>query len=405
MPAARRYDYLILGAGVAGATAAETLRQEDRLASIGLVGDEPYLMYYRPRLPGYIAGHISRATILERDISWAERRRIDAYRSMAAAALDPADRRVTLSDGQTVRYGRLLLATGARPRRLGVPGDQLPGVSSLWQLADAERILGALPGASHAVIVGGGFIGAELTEALRLRGLDVTYLCRGPWWRAPLLDEAAGRMVTEELALNGVDVRYNTAVARVLERDGRAAGVLTSDGERFDGDVVTTSLGPTWDLAYLAGTGLASERGVATDEWLRTGGDGIWAAGALANTWNPRANRRVNLHNVFTAGLQGHMAALGMLGRPQQLLRAPQYGIRLFGLALTFVGVVDASDPTLESTVTARSPRSYARIFSREGRIVGALLINSPAGGPLRRMVEEGALVKDSSRLLARLTP
>src|SRR5579885_1715324 len=216
----RRYEYLILGAGLAGATAAETLRQHDLNAAIALVGDEPHLPYYRPRLPGYVAGRIGRDTVLDRSPRWAGRLRLDTFLGTPAVRLDARQQAVTLADGLRLGYGALLIATGSRPRLLGVPGETLPGVHRMWSLADADGILADLSGARRAVTVGGGFIGAELTESFLERGLAVTYLIRGPRWFHPYVDAAAGELVLDELRDNGVDVRPGAEVEELVAGEG-----------------------------------------------------------------------------------------------------------------------------------------------------------------------------------------
>src|SRR5579883_1397820 len=249
----RRYEYLILGAGLAGATAAETLRQHNLNGAIGLVGDEPHLPYYRPRLPGYVAGRIGRATVLDRPARWAERLRVDAFLGTPAVRLDARERTVTLADGLRLGYGALLIATGARPRLLGVPGEALPGVHRLWSLADADGILADLPGARRAVMVGGGFIGAELTESFLERGLSVTYLIRGPRWFHPYVDEEAGQLVLDELRDNGVEVRLQAEVEELLPdaQGGRVAAVRLTDGTLLPADLVSCSLGARFALGFL----------------------------------------------------------------------------------------------------------------------------------------------------------
>ena len=390
--AVRRFDYVVLGAGVAGTTAAETLRDADRVADIALVSDEPHLMYYRPRLPGYVAGHVRLESILERDLAWARARRLDLYQPARVVLLNAEAHIVTLEDGRELGYRRLLVATGARPRRLGVPGEALAGVHALWSLADADAIRTSLGGVRRAVVVGGGFIAAELIEALRLRGIEVTYLVRGPRWFYPFTDEPAGAMVAEELAAHGVAARFGTRVRAIIGAGGRVTGVCPEDGTAIEADLVTTSLGARWELGWYTAAGGRVGRGALTDEWLRTDLPDIWAAGDAADPVNPHTGARTRTFNVYTAGLQGKMAALGMLDRPQQLQRLPWYGFRMLGLFFTFVGMVDTRDQTLSSW-TEQNPeeRSYTRVFIRDRRVVGGLLVNSTLTGRVRRFAESGA--------------
>ncbi len=398
----RLYDHLIVGAGLTAATAAETLRAGDLDGAIGLIGDEPYPPYYRPRLPGLVAGHLSRDTVLERSERWATRLRVDMLLGQPAVALDTDAHAVTLADGTRIGFRKLLIATGARPRRLGVEGEELAGVHLLWKLADAEGIVADLPPQGRAITVGGGFIGAELTEAFLARGLDVTYLVRGPRWFAPYVDEVAGRLVEDELRLNGVDVRFNSTVRRFVAHDGRVAAVELDGESRLAAELVTCSLGATFDLGWLAGSGLALGRGVLANEWLESNLPDVWAAGDVADVWHPRVGARVKLHNTASAGVQGRMAALGMLGRREQLLKTPQYGFRLFGLFFVFVGVQNSEAPDLDSwTFADPSERAYLRAFIHEGRFVGGLAVNSRHAGVLRRLVDQHARVpKDPATVL-----
>lgn len=397
----RLYDYLIAGAGLTAATAAETLRRGDVNGSIALVGDEPYLPYYRPRLPGLIAGLIPRETVIERDVRWASRLRLDLFLGCRIVGLDTGARAVTLADGRRIGYRKLLIATGARPRRLDVPGEELAGVHRLWSLADADAILADLPGARRAVTIGGGFIGAELTEAFLARGLSVTYLIRAPRWFYPYVDETVGEMVRGELERSGVDVRLNAKVARLEGENGRVRAVRLTTGETIPADLVTCSLGAGFDLDWLRGSGLALGRGVLTNEWLETNVPNVWAAGDIADVWNPRVGSRVKLHNTASAGIQGRMAALGMLGRREQLLKVPQYGFRLFGLFLVFVGVQNSEAPHVQSwTQVDPAERAYLRVFMHNGRFVGGLLVNSRKAGLVRRLVEQHAPVPADLSLL-----
>lgn len=482
----RTFDYLVLGAGVAGTTAVETLREADRAADIGLVSDEPHLMYYRPRLPGYVAGAVALESILERDRSWARARRLTLYQPAQVVGLDPSAHTVTLGSGRELGYRRLLVATGARARRLDVPGEELSGVHSLWSLADAERLRAALPSARRAVVVGGGFIAAELLEAFSVHGLELTYAVRGPRWFFPYTDATAGAMVAAELAEAGITSHVSTRVAAIVGEDGHVTSVrlapvpeqpdappiqamapgtdprsaapaprsdrpgpmtaadstnsgagaaedqaeaphpegegqgesereqeraaelapLAEDETHQAGggrsgaaraewsvpaQLVTASLGARWEMDWFTAAGGRLGRGALTDEWLRTGLPDIWAAGDAADPLNPRTGARTKTFNVYTAGVQGRMAALGMLDRPRQLQRLPWYGFRVLGLFFTFIGMIDTRDPTLESWIEQDPAEGrYTRVFLRDRRVAGALLVNSPLAGVIRRYAESG---------------
>lgn len=399
----KRFEYLVLGTGVAGTTAIETIREHDRVADLGVVGDEPHLMYYRPRLPGYVGGHVRLEQILERDAGWARARRLDLFQGRRVVGLDAERRLIALDDGRELGYGKLLVATGARPRRLGVPGEDLAGVGPLWSLADAEAIRGWLPAVRRAVTVGGGFIAGELVEALRVQGHAVTWLIRGPRWFAPFTDDVTGAMVAAECAELGIDLRTSAGVAAIDGDSGAVTAVRTDAGDVLPAELVTVSLGARWEMDWFARAGGRVGRGALTDEWLRTDLPDVWAAGDAADPLNPRTSARTKTFNVYIAGLHGRMAALGMLGRPEQLQRLPWYGFRLLGLFFTFIGLVDAADPALTSwTLHDPAEKSYTRVFLRDGRVAGGLLVNSTLAGPIRRYAESGERLPSDPGLVLR---
>jgi len=209
-------------------------------------------------------------------------------------------------------------------------------------------------------------------------------------------------MVARELREHGVEAHFNARVGEIVGPD-RVSMVRLDDGTETAAEIVTTSLGARWELEWFRAAGGRVGRGALTDEWLHTALPDVWAAGDAADPPNPRTGLRTKAFNVYTAGLQGKMAALGMLDRPRQLLRLPWYGFRLLGLFFTFIGLVDTRDSALESwTESNEAERSYTRVFIRDRRVVGALLVNSTFAGPIRRYAETGALLPEDPGLVLR---
>jgi 3-phenylpropionate/trans-cinnamate dioxygenase ferredoxin reductase subunit len=211
-------------------------------------------------------------------------------------------------------------------------------------------------------------------------------------------------MVAEEIAAHGIDARFGTRVAELRGERGHVRAVRTDAGEELPADLVTTSLGARWEMDWFAAAGGRVGRGALTDEWLRTDLPDVWAAGDAADPINPRTGGRTKTFNVYTAGLQGKMAALGMLDQPRQLQRLPWYGFRMLGLFFTFIGLVDTRDATLDSWEQCDpTTGGYARVFLRDGRVAGALLVNSTISAPIRRYAESGEhLPADPSLVLGR---
>jgi 3-phenylpropionate/trans-cinnamate dioxygenase ferredoxin reductase subunit len=210
-------------------------------------------------------------------------------------------------------------------------------------------------------------------------------------------------MVADELHHHGVDAQFGVRVTEITGSAGHVTGVRLKDGSRIDADLVTTSLGARWEMGWFAAAGGRVGHGALTDEWLRTDLPDVWAAGDAADPINPRMGMRTKIFNVYTAGLQGRMAALDMLGTPEQLQRLPWYGFRLLGLFFTFIGMVDTRDRSLTTWIDHDpEERSYTRVFIRDRRVAGALLVNSTLAQPIRRYAESGERLPEDPALVFR---
>ena len=332
--------YVIIGVGVAGIAAAEAIRGADPAGKITLISDDPHGYYSRPGLAYYLTGEIPRSHLFP--LAEAELKHLGLHRVRAQVVrLEPAERCLILADGAVVAYDRLLLATGSTAIRPSIPGIDLLQVVKLDHLDDAKQMLALARKARTAVVVGGGITALEIVEGLREHCRSVHYLLRGDRYWANVLDEAESRIVADRLVAEGVQLHYHTELAAVEAARGRVAAVLTTAGERIPCDLVAVAIGvsPRADLARAAG--LQVDRGILVDEYLHTSATDIFAAGDVAQVYDPRAGRALldTLWNV--ARNQGAVAGQNMAGGSVRYLKPITFNVtRLAGLTTTIIGSV-----------------------------------------------------------------
>lgn len=341
---ARRY--LIVGMGAAGMAAAETIRGLDPAGDILLVSDDAYGYYSRPGLAYYLTGELPWGMLYpftEEDFHRLNLKRVQAR----AVSLDASAHELELEDGRGLAYDRLLLATGSQAFMPRIPGVELEGVVKLDDMTDSRGILKRARRVRAAVVIGGGITALEIVEGLRARRTKTHYLIRGDRYWGNVLDEVESRIVEHRLQVEGVEIHYHTEVAEILGRRGRVAGVQTRDGGRIDCDMVAVAIGvrPRLELALAAG--LEIDRGVLTDEYLRSSAPDLFAAGDLAQVFDPLSGKAVldTLWGVAVA--QGRAAGQNMVGADSPAARAVAYHkpvpfnvTRLAGLTTTIIGTV-----------------------------------------------------------------
>src|SRR3954453_24167728 len=278
---------VIIGAGLAGARAAEALRKDGFAGSITLVGDEPDRPYLRPPLSKeYLRAESGREKVYVHPESFYVEQRIDLRTGTAARAIDVGSREVVLADGHRLPFDRLLIATGARPRRVAVPGGDLPGVVTFRTVADADKLREAAAEAERIVVIGTGWLGSEVSASLRMLGRDVVVIGSDAVPLQPVLGPEIGAVYRDLHLEHGVAFRSGTSVARIIGTD-RVEAVETGAGERLAADLVVAGIGvePRTELARAAG--LAVSDGIEVSAALETSAQGIFAAGDVAGACHP----------------------------------------------------------------------------------------------------------------------
>lgn len=326
---------VIVGGGAAGLVAADALRREGYTGPVTMVGADPALPYDRPNLSkDYLAGTAPADWLPLRDPSYYPEHKIETRSDTRVSAIDPAHKTVTLADGSRLAYGALLLATGADPVRLNVPGADAAHVAVVRSLADCDALIARCATAKRCVIVGDSFIGLEVAASLRARGLAVDVIARdaGPPMTR-ILGEALGKMVQTLHEAHGVVFHFDATLAEIAPDH-----VKLSTGETLPADLVVAGIGARPDIQLAQQAGLTVNGGVVVDAYLQTSAPGIYAAGDIAAWPDPRTGAPVRVEHWVVAERQGMTAARNMLGKRERFDAVPFFWSQHYETVINYVG-------------------------------------------------------------------
>ena len=386
--------HIIVGASLAGAKAAETLRQEGFEGRVVLVGAENERPYERPPLSkDYLRGEIPREKVYVHDEGFYAEHDIELRLGRTAESLDMSSSELVLDNGERLRYERLLLTTGAQPRRLSIPGAELDGVLYLRSIEDSDALRERLDRGGAVVVVGAGWIGAEVAASARQRGLEVTVLDPLAVPLERVLGAELGAVYREIHTDHGTEMLMENGV-EAFEGDKAVERVRTSSGRELDCDFVVVGVGvePRTRLATQAG--LAVDDGVTVDEYLQTSVPGVFAAGDVANAHHPFYGERIRVEHWANALNQGPAAARNMLGRSAAYERLPYFfsdqydvGMEYTGFARTWDRLVFRGDP---------AAREFVAFWMVEDRVVAGMNVNVwDVTNPIKRLISGRLPIED----------
>jgi 3-phenylpropionate/trans-cinnamate dioxygenase ferredoxin reductase subunit len=388
--------FVIVGAGMAGGKAVETLREEGFDGRVVLLGAEPDRPYERPPLSkDYLRGEAERKTIyLQEDAGWYAEHEVELRPSTVVASLDVAEGAVVLADGERVGYDRLLLATGAEPKRLPVTGADLPGVHVLRSVADSDALRDVLDAGGRLVVVGAGWIGCEVAASARQRGMEVTVIEPQSVPLERVLGAELGAFYRDVHLDHGVELRLGDGV-EAFEGGDRVERVRTSEGASVECDAVVVGIGvaPRTELAEGV---LDVDDGILVDARLRASVDGVFAAGDVANHDHPLLGR-LRVEHWANALEQGPAAARAMLDQEDAYERVPYFFSDQYDVGMEYAGhsrpddeVVFRGDP---------ATREFIAFWLRDGRVTAGMNVNVwDVNEQIQALVREGATV-DVGRL------
>jgi NADPH-dependent 2,4-dienoyl-CoA reductase/sulfur reductase-like enzyme len=369
---------VIVGGGLAGAKAAETLRSEGYGGRIVLVGDEPVRPYERPPLSkGLLLGTSEPETAFVHSGDWYAANNVELLTNVQVKAIDLAGGTVTLDEGSRLRYDRLLLCTGARPRRLPVPGADSEDVLYLRTMADSGRLSQRLTSGTRVVVIGGGWIGLEVAAAARLRGCSVSIVEALDLPLQRVLGDEVARVYRDLHAHNGVQFHCGAFVQEIRTDNT----VVLADGLELPADLVVVGVGvePNVELAIEAGLTVAN--GISTDASLRTSDPHVFACGDVANSQHPVIGRPIRVEHWANALNGGPAAARSMLGHPVSYDRLPYFYTDQYDLGMEYVGYVgpEGYDSVVFrgdlSIVDGKAPR-FVVFWVKDSRVLAGMNVN-----------------------------
>ncbi len=332
--------YVIVGFGVAGIATIEAIRSVDQDGEIVLVGDDPNGYYSRPGLAYFLTGELHDRALYPRTANDFKRLQFNTVRGRVTKILRESHT-LEIEGKPPLAYDRLLLAVGAQALPLEVPGANLQGVLKLDHLEDAKNILKSARRGRTAVVVGGGITALELVEGLVSHGVKVHYLLRGDRYWSNVLDEHESKIVEHRLREEGVTLHYHAEVTEVTGRNGSVNGVRLLDGKTLKCDLVAYAIGIRARTELAKQAGLAIDRGILVNEYLQTNDPDVFAAGDVAQAYDPMTKRSILDSLWAPARQQGYSAGLNMAGRKTAYIKSPPFNVtRLAGLTTTIIGTV-----------------------------------------------------------------
>jgi 3-phenylpropionate/trans-cinnamate dioxygenase ferredoxin reductase subunit len=370
--------FVIVGAGLAGAKAAEALRDQGFDGRIVLFGDEPHRPYERPPLSkDYLTGKSEREQVFVHPSAWYGEHDVDLRTEQAVTAIDRAACQVTLADGDHVGYDKLLLATGAGPRRLRVPGADADGVHYLRRIEDSEQIKNTLATASRVAVIGGGWIGLEVAAAARQAGTGVVLLEAAELPLLGVLGPEVAQVFADLHRDHGVDLRCRAQIAAITTDNGKATGVRLADGTIIGADAVIVGVGISPNTQLAAEAGLNVDNGVVVDAALATNDADICAVGDVANAAHPVLGTHIRVEHWANALNQPATAAATMLGHQAAYDRLPYFFSDQYDLGMEYTGHVrpDGYDQVVFRGDMAA--REFIAFWCDDGHVLAGMNVNT----------------------------
>jgi 3-phenylpropionate/trans-cinnamate dioxygenase ferredoxin reductase component len=386
--------HIVVGASLAGAKAVETLRQEGFDGRVLLVGTEDERPYERPPLSkDYLRGEVGREKVYVHDEGYYAEHGIELRLGRTAVGLDTSTGVLELDDGERLRYDRLLLATGSEPRRLAIPGGELDGVLYLRSVQDSDALRERLDRGGAVVVVGAGWIGAEVAASARQRGLRVTVIEPASVPLERVMGAEVGAIYRDIHTDHGVEMLMGTGV-EAFQGDEAVERVRTSDGRMLECDFVVVGVGVQPRVRLAAQAGIDVDDGILVDQRLETSVPGVFAAGDVANAQHPFYDERIRVEHWANALHQGPAAARNMLGHGSPYERLPYFfsdqyevGMEYSGFARRWDRVVFRGDP---------GSREFIAFWVSGDRVVAGMNVNVwDVNEPIRRLISEGVAVDD----------
>jgi NAD(P)H-nitrite reductase large subunit len=404
----KKIEYLIIGGGVAGTTAAEFIRMNDASGSITIIEEEPETLYSRVLIPHFLRGETSFERLHIRKQEQYEETNIELLKGVQVGSVDTKNKKVTLSDSQEIGYEKLLIASGTKVNELKVPGGDLDGVCYLRTIEDVKKVSDLIGNVKDGVVVGGGFIGIDFAEIFAKAGLKTTCIIREPYFWNDRVGENSGKLINKILENNGVEVISNSEVSEFVG-GGSLESIKLSNGRELTAEIAGIGVGVHADLEYLKNSGIKTGKGVATNEYLETSTINVWAAGDVAEFKDTLFGKHHQLGNWSNAVAQSKVVGGNMVAgwgssidNRERFVTVSAYTISIFNGNFTMLG--DTSVDSKTELIERGSVREekLGRLHVRDDRIIGASLINLHKDrSPITKLIENQVKINVSKEKLA----
>lgn len=377
----QQYTYVIIGGGIAGTTAAETIRKNDKEGTIAIVSDEPHPLYSRVLLskPKWVLGEQPFDNVWLKKEEWYTENNIHLFKGLRATELDSGKKTILLSDGDILQYKKLLLATGAHNRPWSVQGADKRGIHYLRTVDDAKALNEVAQGEPKKVImVGSACVSFEIIEILQSRGFEVTEVMREKYFFEPQLSQEEVAPIERTLEEKGVKIIREAEVECVLG-DEFVKGVRLTDGREIPCDIILPFIGVTLPVEWINKGGVATHKGIYANQYLETNVPDVWTAGDTAENWDSMLEQTVIMGNWMSARLQGEIAGKNMSSTERQAFEQVSFhASHGFGFQIGFTGDVRPLEGRTIIHYPVPEKDAHCRIIISKGRIIGGTTVNRP---------------------------
>jgi 3-phenylpropionate/trans-cinnamate dioxygenase ferredoxin reductase subunit len=393
-------SYVIIGDGIAGSSAAETLREEEPDADITVVTDEGEALYNRILIKEFAKGKLPEAPISIHDPEWYDERDIDLKLNTLVTDVDPDGHTITTHEGEELSWDKLLVSVGGTPTQLPVDNSDAEGVHHFWTFQDARKIRSHMEEADSSVVVGAGLLGIDLAAITAAQGVEGKYLMRGNcWWRYALSEEGA-EIIHEALRERDVEPVFDSGVDHFeVDDDGKVTTAVDPNGDEYDADFVGIAIGLDFNTEILQGTDIECDDGIVVDEYMRTNHEDVFAAGDITQFHDVILGERAQNGAWGSAKEQGTIAAQNMVDYGSEEFRwVSSYSITHFDFPFLSFGHPTIGDDEAEAKY---SDSEWRRLAFKDGKIVGGVLIGdlSPQS-KYKKLMREERVVADQKDVL-----
>ncbi len=367
----KKYKYIIIGSGIAGTTAAETIREKDKKGSLAILGNEKYPLYSRVLLPNYIKDIVPREKVFLRDENFYRQKNIDTFFGCEVKSIDTKNKIVFSENEYEFSYEKLLIASGGRVNKMQIEGIDDEDLCYFQTIDDADKIKEKMKNSKKALVLGSSFIALELAQAFSKNKMKVGMFIRGDRFWKNIFDQESSNILVDNLKKHDISLFFKEEIKKVKDKKA-----ISKNGAEFEFDILGVGVGIKRNLEFAEKSGIKIKNGILADQYLKTNIDDIYSAGDVVEFYDVITEKYQMFGNWPAAFLQGKIAGLNMVGEKTVCRHVSGYNIISFGVNVSFLGDVTKDENTVVVKRGDPSTQEYSQLFLRDGKLVGATQIN-----------------------------